>query len=150
MKNTIIIMTSNIGSQYIAEVTDKNEREQRIREELKKYFRIEFLNRIDDIIIYESLTDTEIKRITELLLADLTKRLKEREIIIHWDSTVIERIAILGYDSALGARPLKRAITEYIINPLSENLLKGDIVSGDILTIRMGNNDTLEIMKTAH
>lgn len=150
MKNTIIIMTSNIGSQYIAEVTDKNEREQRIKEELKKYFRIEFLNRIDDIIIYESLTNTEIKRITELLLADLTKRLKEREIIVHWDSTVIERIAILGYDSALGARPLKRAITEYIINPLSEDILRGEIVSGDTLTVRMWDNDTLEIMKTAH
>lgn len=101
MKNTIIIMTSNIGSQYIGEITDKNEREQRIREELRKYFRIEFLNRIDDIVIYESLTDIDIKRITSLLLQDITKRLKDHEIVVIWDQSIIDRISILGYDATL-------------------------------------------------
>ncbi len=124
MKNTIIIMTSNIGSQYISEITDKEAREKKIRDELKKYFRIEFLNRIDDIVIYESLTDIEIKRITVLLLQDVTKRLKEHEIIVSWNQDIIDRIAILGYDTTLGARSLKRAITEYIVNPLSEKILK--------------------------
>ncbi len=124
MKNTIIIMTSNIGSQYISELSDKEEKEKKIREELRKYFRIEFLNRIDDIVIYDALTDEDIRHITELLLADVTSRLKELEIIISWDQNIIDRISILGYDVILGARPLKRAITEYIINPLSEKILK--------------------------
>lgn len=124
MKNTILIMTSNIGSQYISEIADKEAREKKIHEELKKYFRIEFLNRIDDIVVYESLTDIEIKRITNLLLQDVTKRLKEHEIIVSWDQGIIDRIAILGYDTTLGARPLKRAITTYIVNPLSEKILQ--------------------------
>ena len=95
MKNTIIIMTSNIGSQYIGEIADKKEREEKIREELKKYFRIEFLNRIDDIVIYESLTDVDIKRITSLLLQDITKRLKDHEIVVNWDQSIIDHIAAL-------------------------------------------------------
>ncbi len=148
MKNTIIIMTSNIGSQYISELSDKEEKEKKIREELRKYFRIEFLNRIDDIVIYDALTDEDIRHITELLLADVTSRLKELEIIISWDQNIIDRISILGYDVILGARPLKRAITEYIINPLSEKILKWEIVSGDILTVSMGDRDILEISKS--
>lgn len=148
MKNTIIIMTSNIGSQYISELSDKEEKEKKIREELRKYFRIEFLNRIDDIVIYDALTDEDIRHITELLLVDVTSRLKELEIIISWDQNIIDRISILGYDVILGARPLKRAITEYIINPLSEKILKWEIVSGDILTVSMGDRDILEISKS--
>lgn len=148
MKNTIIIMTSNIWSQYINDITDKEERKKKIHDELRKYFRIEFLNRIDDIIIYESLTDNIIRRITELLLQDVTKRLKEREIVVTWDQNIIDRIAILGYDTLLGARPLKRAITEYIVNPLSEKILRGEILAGDNLLIRMWKNDTIEIVKS--
>lgn len=147
MKNTIIIMTSNIGSQYISDIVDKDERNKKIRDELGKYFRIEFLNRIDDIIIYESLTDIVIHRITELLLQDITKRLKENEIIVSWDQNIIDRISILGYDTTLGARPLKRAITEYIVNPLSEKILENTIVPGDNLHIRMWQNDIIEISK---
>lgn len=148
MKNTIIIMTSNIWSQYINDITDKEERKKKIHDELRKYFRIEFLNRIDDIIIYESLTDNIIRRITELLLQDVTKRLKEREIVVTWDQNIIDRIAILGYDTLLGARPLKRAITEYIVNPLSEKILRGEILASDNLLIRMWKNDTIEIVKS--
>lgn len=148
MKNTIIIMTSNIWSQYINDITDKEERKKKIHDELRKYFRIEFLNRIDDIIIYESLTDNIIRRITELLLQDVTKRLKEREIVVTWDQNIIDRIAVLGYDTLLGARPLKRAITEYIVNPLSEKILRGEILAGDNLLIRMWKNDTIEIVKS--
>lgn len=148
MKNTIIIMTSNIWSQYINDITDKEERKKKIHDELRKYFRIEFLNRIDDIIIYESLTDNIIRRITELLLQDVTKRLKEREIVVTWDQNIIDRIAVLGYDTLLGARPLKRAITEYIVNPLSEKILRGEILASDNLLIRMWKNDTIEIVKS--
>ena len=101
MKNTIIIMTSNIGSQYINDISDTSQREAKIHEELKKYFRIEFLNRIDDIIIYESLTDADIKKIASLLLADITRRLRDNEITVSWDQSVTDRIAVLGYDAAL-------------------------------------------------
>jgi ATP-dependent Clp protease ATP-binding subunit ClpA len=71
------------------------------------------------------------------LLQDVTKRLKEREIVVTWDQNIIDRIAVLGYDTLLGARPLKRAITEYIVNPLSEKILRGEILAGDNLLIRM-------------
>ncbi len=95
MKNTIIVMTSNIGSQYIHTISDNHEREVRIREELKKYFRIEFLNRIDDIVVYESLNNDQIKSITKLLLQDVTKQLKELDISVVWTQSVIDRIGIL-------------------------------------------------------
>ena len=101
MKNTIIIMTSNIGSQHIHTISDNHEREVRIREELKKYFRIEFLNRIDDIVIYESLNNDQIKSITKLLLQDVTKQLKELDISVIWTQSVIDRIGILCYDTEL-------------------------------------------------
>jgi ATP-dependent Clp protease ATP-binding subunit ClpB len=147
MKNTIIIMTSNIGSQYIAEMTDKDAREKKVREELKKYFRIEFLNRIDDIVIYDALSEVEIARITVLLLDEVSQRLRDRDIAVTWDQSVINRIAVLGYDSTLGARPLKRAITEYIVNPLSEKILMSEVGDGDTIVVSMGERDLLEVRK---
>lgn len=85
----------------MSELSDKEEREKKIREELKKYFRVEFLNRIDDIVVYDALTDGDIRHITELLLTDVMRRLKEREITVSWNQNIIERISILGYDPSL-------------------------------------------------
>lgn len=128
-------------------MTDKDAREKKVREELKKYFRIEFLNRIDDIVIYDALSEVEIARITVLLLDEVFKRLRDRDISVTWDQSVVDRIAVLGYDSTLGARPLKRAITEYIVNPLSEKILTGDISEGDTIGVSMGDRDILNVTK---
>lgn len=127
MKNTIIIMTSNIGSQFITDIPDLTEREKRIKEELRKYFRIEFLNRIDDIVLYDSLNEENIHQIVLLLLDHVAKQLVHKNIKAVWDQSVVDYIARVGYDTELGARPLKRAITEYIVNPLSEKILVGEI-----------------------
>lgn len=144
MRNTIIIMTSNIGSQH-ADIADGVEREKLIREELRKYFRIEFLNRIDDIVVYDTLSEGEIVQIVELMLATVKKRLIEQDIRVEWDDALLHRIAKLGYDPAMGARPLKRAITEYIVNPLSEKILLGEIREGMELQITLDETDHLVV-----
>lgn len=140
MKNTIIIMTSNL-------ITDTTIAEASIRKELTKYFRIEFLNRIDDIVLYRPLGETEISHIVGLLLTDVAKKLSEKSITVNWDKSVTDRISLLGYDSELGARPLKRAITEYIINPLSRKILAGEVSDGDNLSISLGNENQIIIGK---
>ncbi len=94
MKNTIIIMTSNIGTQYINEIRDPTERQTMIQAELKKYFRIEFLNRIDDVIIYNSLSEEDIHKIAFLLLTKVTERLKLQNIEVTWAESVIDFISV--------------------------------------------------------
>lgn len=146
MKNTIIIMTSNIGSQYI-DISNKEERDTKIRTELRTYFRIEFLNRIDDIVIYDALTESEIHQIAHLMLTEVEHRLATQGILVSWSQSLIDRISQLGYDPSLGARPLKRAITEYIINPLSEKILMGEVTEGDSVEVGMGDKNELLIQK---
>ncbi|MDD2694226.1 MAG: AAA family ATPase [Candidatus Gracilibacteria bacterium] len=147
MKNTIIIMTSNIGSQFITDIPDLTEREKRIKEELRKYFRIEFLNRIDDIVLYDSLNEENIHQIVLLLLDHVAKQLVHKNIKAVWDQSVVDYIARVGYDTELGARPLKRAITEYIVNPLSEKILVGEIGEGDAIVVKIGNEGIFEFNK---
>ena len=147
MKNTIIIMTSNIGSQFITDIRDLTEREKRIKEELRKYFRIEFLNRIDDIVLYDSLNEENIHQIVLLLLDHVAKQLVHKNIKAVWDQSVVDYIARVGYDTELGARPLKRAITEYIVNPLSEKILVGEIGEWDAIVVKIGNEWIFEFNK---
>lgn len=148
MKNTIIIMTSNIWSHLLDE-NDEADFEKRIRDELKKYFRIEFLNRIDDIIIYHPLSTESIEKIVVLLLEDVKNRLKQKNITLQWDQNLVKKISILGYDKELGARPLRRAITEYIVNPFSENILKWEILEWDTLDISLWESNALSIKKVS-
>ena len=147
MKNTIIIMTSNIWSQYIHEISDHAEREKKVKEELRTYFRIEFLNRIDDIVLFESLKKEDINHIIELLLSDIDKRLQEKNIHVIWDENLKSYISEHGYDSELWARPLKRAINEYILNPLSRMILEWVIESGETYRAIMNKEHMLEIQK---
>ncbi len=146
MKNTIIIMTSNIGSEHM-ENMNRAEREKAIRDDLRAYFRIEFLNRIDDIVIYDALTNAEIEQIAELMLHDVKNRLTEQWIVPVWTESLLQRIAIVWYDASMGARPLKRAITEYIVNPLSEKILLGEIHSWDEILVNLSEKDILKISK---
>ena len=148
MKNTIIIMTSNIWS-YLLNENGEIDFEKRLRDELKKYFRIEFLNRIDDIIVYHPLSTESIEKIVVLLLEDVKNRLKQKNITLQWDQNLVKKIALLGYDRELGARPLRRAITEYIVNPLSENILKWEILEWDTLDISLWESTILGIKKVS-
>ncbi len=132
-KNTVIIMTSNIGSQWITDLggKDYDELKRRVMEAVKSHFKPEFLNRIDEIIIFRSLSIDNIKRIAELQLAYLVKRVEERGIELIFTDKLKTMIAREGYDPVYGARPLKRLIQKKLQDPLAMMILKGDITEGN-------------------
>jgi ATP-dependent Clp protease ATP-binding subunit ClpB len=131
-KNTIIIMTSNVGSQFIQALGPKNrpEMEARVNEALRATFKPEFLNRIDEIIIFHNLTEEQIGQIVEIQLERLRKRLSERKIELALSDSAKALIARRGYDPVYGARPLKRAIQQAIENPLALKILDGRFPEG--------------------
>lgn len=126
-KNTIVIMTSNVGSQWIQELgtNDREEMEKMVTEALRNSFKPEFLNRIDEIIIFHNLTHEQLGEIVKIQIKKLRKRLEERNIELELSDSAVKLLAEKGYDSVYGARPLKRAIQKYIENPLSIEILKG-------------------------
>jgi len=143
-KNTVVIMTSNIGSQYLQEGGGLGFRRHasddlsayeaiktRVTEELKKAFRPEFLNRIDEIIVFEPLSQDQLKQIVEIQLEYLKKRLADRKITIELTDAAKEKIAAEGYDPVYGARPLKRVIQRRIQDPMALKVLEGEIHDGD-------------------
>jgi ATP-dependent Clp protease ATP-binding subunit ClpB len=136
-KNSVIIMTSNIGSQWITDFTDKDyeEMKKRVMEAVKGHFKPEFVNRIDDIIIFRSLSEKDIKKIVELQFVYLTKRAAERNIELSYTEKLKALIAKEGYDPAYGARPLKRLIQKKIQDTLALMILKGEIKEGDVVTV---------------
>ncbi len=134
-KNTVIIMTSNIGSQYLLDgVTDQGEIKEHAREqvmaELRRHFRPEFLNRVDDIVLFKPLTLEEVKQIVTLLTRDLEKRLKDRRIKLEITEAAREFIARSGYDPVYGARPLKRYLQRELETRIGRALIAGDILEG--------------------
>lgn len=142
-KNTVIIMTSNVGARNITEpkrlgFTDSSDTEKyedmrkSVMEELKKMFRPEFLNRVDDIIVFQPLTKPEIKQIAGLLLEQLKRRSAENEIMLTFDESVLDFVADKGYDPIFGARPLKRAIQNHIEDKIAESMLDGTIQKGTV------------------
>ncbi|MBE0069462.1 ATP-dependent Clp protease ATP-binding subunit [Thermoanaerobacterium thermosaccharolyticum] len=149
-KNTLIIMTSNVGAQLIKKQTtlgftpegeeDKASYEkmkENILDELKKSFRPEFLNRIDDIIVFRQLTQDDIRKITDLMIADLNKRLKDNNISLEFTDDAKEELLKEGYDVTYGARPLRRAIQKVVESELSELMLKGEVKSGDKILVKL-------------
>ncbi len=150
-RNTIIIMTSNIGSQYLTVIPfdapeDVVEKEfeiakEKVLEEVKNYFRPEFLNRLDDILVFKPLLKKELLQIVDLMLKNLNKRLIERDIHLEATDAAKELIAKLGYDPVYGARPLRRAIQKYVETPLSEKILAGEIKPGDIVVLDVENGE---------
>ncbi|UCG05490.1 MAG: ATP-dependent chaperone ClpB, partial [Desulfobacterales bacterium] len=131
-KNTIVIMTSNVGSQYIQQLgaTQREEMERRVTEVLRATFKPEFLNRIDEIIIFQNLKADEIVRVVDIQIERLGRRLADKKIDLILSDGSREFIAKKGYDPIYGARPLKRTIQQYIENPLSLEILKGHIAEG--------------------
>ncbi len=142
-KNTIVIMTSNIGSPIIQEyysggkldAKDHAELERLVRTELKTHFRPEFLNRVDDIIIFHSLDETQISQIVEIQLERLDKRLAAQQLSLDVDKSAKHLIAKEGYDPQFGARPLKRAIQDRLLDPLATKLLEGEFKPGDNIQV---------------
>jgi ATP-dependent Clp protease ATP-binding subunit ClpB len=144
-KNTLIIMTSNIGSPIIQEffatglsASDSKEHahvEEVVRTELKKHFRPEFLNRIDDIIIFHSLGEKQLAAIVEIQLKRLQKRLAGQQLSIQVEPSAMKFLAKEGYDPQFGARPLKRAIQEHLLDPLAMKVLEGEFKPGDRIKI---------------
>jgi ATP-dependent Clp protease ATP-binding subunit ClpB len=131
-KNTLVIMTSNIGSQWIRELSaaDRNEMEKRVTEALRSHFKPEFLNRIDETIIFQNLTPDQLVEIVEIQINKLRDRLADKNIALNLSGEALTLIADKGYDPIYGARPLKRVIQQFIENPLSLEILKGNISEG--------------------
>ena len=141
-KNTIVIMTSNIGSQWIQEAiaVNREEIEKRVTEALRAHFKPEFLNRIDEIIIFQNLTPEQIAEIVAIQIQKLSSRLAARDIKLGLSDAAMSLIAEKGYDPVYGARPLKRVIQQLIENPLSMEILKGDIAEGARLSAEVEEN----------
>ena len=135
-KNCVIIMTSNIGSQWIQENADDYERMRTgVMEEVRSKFKPEFLNRLDDIIVFHSLTEEDIKKIIEIQLIDLRKRLKEKNIEIELKGAAKNELAREGFDRNFGARPLKRVIQKRIENVLSSKIIRGEIKENEKVVV---------------
>jgi len=132
-KNTVIIMTSNIGSQFIMEDLKVQERNKRVMEALRGHFRPEFLNRVDEIVIFDRLTDKEIGKIVDIQLTRLEKRLGKQNLKLELSDKARAFLAREGYDPAYGARPLKRVIQQKILDPLSMEILDGKIHEGQTI-----------------
>ena len=139
-KNTVIIMTSNLGSHEILN-RSYEEAEVAVRELLKEYFRPEFLNRVDDIVVFKALAKAQIKDITELLLKDLAKRI-EKQIKLHltWDDEAAEYLAQKGFDPDFGARPLRRLLTKVVETELSRKIIAGTVSEGDAICMKLKND----------
>ncbi len=137
-KNTIVIMTSNIGSQYIAEVTDEKLMRDKVMEALRLHFKPEFLNRVDDILIFQRLTKEQLRQIVGLQVARLGRLLEERQLSLELTDKARDFLAEAGYDPVYGARPLRRAIQRYLQDKLAPMLLEGQFKEGD--TIVVGGN----------
>jgi len=109
--------------------------EKQVMAELKRHFRPEFLNRVDDVIIFQSLDESEIERIVDIQLEKLKKRLAQQQLTLDVDAAAKKLLATEGYDPQFGARPLKRAVQEHILNPLSMRLLEGEFKPGDKIKV---------------
>jgi ATP-dependent Clp protease ATP-binding subunit ClpB len=152
-KNTVVIMTSNLGSQIIAERTigehgtiDEGTRRQ-VMDALREHFRPEFLNRVDEIIFFHALDRAHLKKIVDIQITGLIKRLEERKIHVRLTDAAKELIAREGYDPTYGARPLKRTIQRRVLDPLAMRVLEGHFVEGDNVVVDADSREGLTFEK---
>lgn len=147
-KNTIIILTSNLGSQHLVpgEPIVESVRKQ-VMEEVRSHFRPEFLNRLDDILIFEPLGEKEIEKVVDLQLREVDRRLMENDIHLTVKDSVKKLLAKRGYDPLYGARPLKRLTSELLLNNLADKLLSGDLAPGDRIDADISAKGTIEFKK---
>jgi ATP-dependent Clp protease ATP-binding subunit ClpC len=163
-KNTVVIMTSNVGAELIrrqmslgfaakketkAEKLDYDAMKERILAEMKKTFRPEFINRIDEIIVFHQLTEEQLRQIVDLLVKDLQERLSDRKLLVELSDKAKSWLVKEGYDPVYGARPLRRAIERYVENPLSSRLLQGEFNEGDTVMVDLGDKGLTFTVKAA-
>jgi ATP-dependent Clp protease ATP-binding subunit ClpB len=157
-KNTVIIMTSNIGAQYIdkmqtigfssGEKSDYEQVKEKVLATLKDHFRPEFLNRLDDVIVFDILTKEAIREIVKIQLGLVEKRLAEKEIELEISEAVVDELAAQGYNPQYGARPLKRLIQEKILNPVANMMIVQKVLSGGVVHVDLKAGDiVLEVVK---
>jgi ATP-dependent Clp protease ATP-binding subunit ClpB len=146
-KNSIIIMTSNIGSQYILDVASDESRYEEMRsrvvESMRAQFRPEFLNRVDEFIIFHGLQKGELRNIVKLQTLRLEQRLADRKMVLKLSDAAIDFLAEVGYDPVYGARPLKRAIQRELETQIAKSILRGEFVNGDTIFVDVGENERL-------
>ena len=148
-RNTIVIMTSNIGSHIIQDYfldgktteVDRLDMEQKVSDEMKAHFRPEFINRIDDTIIFHSLDEDQLGVIVDIQLRAVAKRLADQQLTMEISDDAKRHLAKAGYDPQFGARPLKRTVQEQLLNPLATRLLDGEFKPGDKIRINLANDD---------
>ena len=149
LRNTILIMTSNVGSHAILELgdTDRDEMTAQVHTELKRRFRPEFLNRIDDLVIFNHLSREHLEHIVDIQFQRVQERLAEQQISVTLSEDARRLIADEGYDPVYGARPLKRTIQRLIIDPLAEQIIASDIKRGDSVEIGV-SDDKLSFLRS--
>ncbi|MEG9304366.1 ATP-dependent chaperone ClpB [Psychrobacter celer] len=148
-KNTVIVMTSNLGSHKIQEMVGESYEDikSEVMDSVGQHFRPEFVNRIDEIVVFHPLGMSQMAGIADIQLQRLRQRLQEREMDIELSADAMNKLVAIGYDPVYGARPLKRAIQQEIENPLSLKLLAGDFVAGDIIKVDVDADDQLTFNK---
>ncbi|MGI6728119.1 MAG: ATP-dependent chaperone ClpB [Anaerovoracaceae bacterium] len=144
-KNCIVIMTSNIGSPYLIENIDEegnisSEVKERVEEEMKRHFRPEFINRIDDIVVFSPLTEKQIIKIIDLVIMDIQERLADRNITLNLTNTTKKYIASEAYSPIYGARPVKRYLQKHIETEIASKIIKGEVKDGETITIDIKND----------
>ena len=137
-KNTVLIMTSNVGSHLIMQLKDEREKmEREVMAELRRQFKPEFLNRIDDIMIFESLRREDMDSILSVQLKRVRKLLADRDLSLEITAEAMSAVAEAGFDPQFGARPLKRAIQQYLLNPMSKTIVSGGFMAGDTVRVTL-------------
>ncbi len=140
-KNTVLIMTSNVGSQHIVEEADEQRMREAVEATLSQHFKPEFLNRIDDVVIFQRLSKDQIKRIVDLQVAQLVERVRERGVEVELTDGARELLANLGWDPTYGARPLKRVIQKRLVDRLALAMLEGRFGEGDTVLVDVADGD---------
>jgi ATP-dependent Clp protease ATP-binding subunit ClpB len=142
-RNTLVIMTSNLGSQYILELgaDQRKEMERRVMDAVHQHFRPELLNRIDEVVVFHALTRQDIRRIVELQIKGLRRMLAERELSLELTEKALDLLAEEGYDPQFGARPLKRTIQRRLQNPLALKLLSGEFKPGQTIEVDVARGE---------
>ena len=151
-KNTILIMTSNIGSPYLLDGIDENgeikpEAQSQVMDDLRGHFRPEFLNRLDEIIMFDPLTKSNIGKIVDLMVGELDKRLADQELSLELTDTAKDQVIENGYDPVYGARPLKRYLQKYVETLAARKILSGDVHAGDTLVLDVQNGEFIVTVK---
>jgi len=143
-RNTVIIMTSNLGSNVIQELAGEanyQKMKAAVLEIVQQHFRPEFINRVDDIVVFHPLGRAQLRSIVDIQLGYLRRRLAERDIELHLDEAATDRLAEAGFDPVYGARPLKRAIQQQLENPLAQRILRGEFGPGSKVRVTVKDGE---------